>query len=157
MAKFIRSKFGIDEVFRDESNGAVLAQGGKPEIVGPEKPYARPFDVLVLCAYEIQPELRYPELVVINAPMDDDYYYMPPEDVAAAIRAAKLVAAHLKAGHRVLSTCHHGRNRSGLVSAMSLVLAYEMRPSQAIIAVKLARRDALTNPQFLKLLMAAER
>lgn len=155
MAQYIRSKFGIDDLVRAK-NGALLAQGGKPEIVQPGAPYARRFDVLVLCAYEIQPQLNYSDLLVIHAPMDDNYDFMAMEDISTAVQTAQVVSDQLRKGRRVLSTCHQGRNRSGLVSAMALCLTYGYKPSEAIQIVRLARMHALTNPQFVRLLLSAE-
>lgn len=75
----------------------------------------------------------------------------------SAMAASAVVQKRLLQGKRVLSTCYHGRNRSGLVSAMSLVRTFGMRPSMAIKAVRVARRNALQNPRFLMFLMSGEK
>lgn len=75
----------------------------------------------------------------------------------SAVAGSQAVSRKLMSGARVLSTCHHGRNRSGLVSAMSIVRTFGVKPSQAIRMVRNARRYALQNPQFLMFLMAGER
>lgn len=157
MSAFIRSTFGVDRVAYHRGSGGELWQGGLPEIVAPGSPYAEAFDVLVLCAKEIQPDLRVDGLEVIHCPLDDDYDHMPVADMMSAVACSQVVSRRLKAGARVLSTCHHGRNRSGLVSAMSIVRTFGVKPSQAIRMVRNARRYALQNPQFLMFLMAGER
>jgi hypothetical protein len=118
--------------------------------------YAASFDVIVLCAREIQPVVE-ADIEVIRCPMGDNYEHMPEEDMMSAMRASAIVQRRLLQGKKVLSACYHGRNRSGLVSAMSLVRTFGMRPSMAIQAVRSARRNALQNPQFLMFLMAGER
>lgn len=153
--RFIASAFGVDQVFRG------LWQGGKPVVGKGEFAYAEPFDTLVLCAKEIQHDgIEYPGLEVIRCPMDDNYEHMPVGDMQRAMATAPRVARRIKAGRRVLVTCHHGRNRSGLISAMAMVIAYGdqgVTPSVAIGAVRTARNHALTNPQFVEFLLRAER
>lgn len=156
MAAHVRSKFGVDLV-ADNPWGGQLWQGGLPEVHAYPVPYAHPFDVLVLCAQEIQPRFRHLDIEVFHCPMDDNYDHMPREDKERSILCAPRVARRLRAGKRVLVTCHQGRNRSGLISAMALVLAHGMRPSEAILAVRGARMHALQNPQFLRFLLSAER
>jgi protein-tyrosine phosphatase len=92
-----------------------LWQGSKP----PEGPALQRagFDVVVLCAQEYQPAApAFPDVRVIHAPMDDRPHVPVPE----AHKAAQAVAAHVRAGRRVLVTCFMGWNRSGLVTALAL-------------------------------------
>lgn len=153
--RYIASYFGVDRIYRG------LWQGGKPIVGKGEFAYAEPFDTLVLCAMEIQHDgIEYPGLEVIRCPMDDDYEHMSVGDMQRAMATAPRVARRIKAGRRVLVTCHHGRNRSGLISAMAMVIAYGdqgVTPSVAIGAVRSARNLALTNPQFVNFLLQAER
>jgi protein-tyrosine phosphatase len=95
----------------------------------------------------------YPGVQVIYAPNDDNGSFLPErEDLALALRAAREVAANLKAGRKTLVTCWQGRNRSGLVSALALYLHLGCSGEHAVRLVQHARRGALTNPMFDKLL-----
>jgi protein-tyrosine phosphatase len=116
------------------------------------------FDVLVLCSEELQVEPdeaaeQFPGVKVIAAPFEDtgdrDVF---PEILRTAGAAARKVVAELSAGRRVLVTCTQGRNRSGLVSALALVLSKGMTGAEAMERVKQARRNALTNPLFAEYL-----
>jgi protein-tyrosine phosphatase len=118
--------------------GRLLAQGSAPPPGA-----ALPFDVVVLCAQEYQPDL--PGYAVMRVPLDDG----PPPTRAelASIRAAaREVAAKVRAGERVLVTCWQGRNRSGVVAGLALV-DLGLPPERAIRRIQ-AYRDGLTNPYF---------
>lgn len=75
------------------------------------------FNVLILCAQELQhAAAQFPGVRVIHAPMDDS----ATVPFQAATRAARQGARLHRAGAQVLVTCHHGINRSGLVTALML-------------------------------------
>lgn len=124
-----------------------LWQGGKP----PQGPILRfgGFDTLVLCAQEIQ-EGTWPDVKVLRAPNDDG---PPPTgfEIMIARLAAGAVVRELGAGKRVLVTCRQGRNRSGLVSALAMVMLGW--PAEAAIRrIRERRRDALTNEHFVRVI-----
>jgi len=141
-----------------------LLQGAFP----PPGPHvARYAQVLVLCAVELQPHAEnYPAVRVVHAPIDDaPERPMYREELMIARRAARIVRSSLDAGLTCLVTCHMGLNRSGLVSALALMLPAQgvytpdsMTPGcltsdQAIRLVRRARSDyALGNPQFVDVL-----
>jgi len=121
-----------------------LWQGAAPD---PLKSYDG-FDVLVLCAREVQPRFRRFKGTVIRAPFVDTPY---PTDVERkiAIRAAREVAKRLRKGQKVLVTCAAGLNRSGLVVALALRMATQMHPEEIIRRIRAARGErALSNPAF---------
>lgn len=125
-----------------------LFQGSAPP-PGPD--VGRKFDALVLMATEYQPSKRdFPGVEVYSAPI----YDAKPSghEVQAAYKAAQWVASRLKSGKRVLVTCMAGLNRSGMVSAMALVLT-GYPPKNAIAAVKGARGPhALSNGHFANII-----
>lgn len=134
-----------------------LWQGGFP--LEPGRLRQAGFNVLVLCAEELQPEpvddhLERLGLIVIHAPMND--VEMDGEELKKtfniASKAAHEVVEHLKAGRKVLVTCIAGRNRSGFVSALSLILHHGMSGKDAAERVRKMRANALTNESFSKLL-----
>lgn len=114
------------------------------------------FEALVLCANGYQPdsELFGYGVQVIHAPMDDNYDYMSKMDMTTAVRASGCVIKLLKEGKSVLVTCMMGRNRSGLVCALSLCVGpAKMKLDDAIATIRDARgSEALHNPQFLSFL-----
>jgi hypothetical protein len=125
---------------------AGLYQGGEPPTGGELRRCG--FTTLVLCAEEHQlGSAHYPGVAVIHAPADDAAL----TDAAwrTAAQAAALVASRLRAGERVLVTCHAGRNRSGLVSALALHMLTGISGAEAARIVRSRRRAALTNRWFL--------
>ena len=137
-------------------------QGGFPDPSEWSKLSELGFGALVLCAEELQPgsnispgedrnvpeeiEDYFPGIDVICAPMDDANLSL--EEAERAIKAAKLSLRYLQAGRRVLVTCAMGRNRSGLVSALILVMRRGISGEQALTYVQQRRPNALTNRTF---------
>jgi protein-tyrosine phosphatase len=127
-----------------------LWMGGRPS---PEACAA--FDVIVLCAAEHQPELP---CRTINAPIDDS---KPTNDeMALVIKTAKQVNKLRAEGKRVLVTCYEGRNRSGIVVALAMMLNGSTAQS-AIGRVRTARKPPsgfrpLSNDYFVRALKRME-
>lgn len=106
------------------------------------------FDVLVLCAQELQPPAwTYPGIVVVRAPMDDIAGQSALKHCNVAVYASAYVARLHRNGARVLVTCAAGRNRSGLVTALTLQ-RLGWKPDASVHAVRTARKNALTNSAF---------
>lgn len=106
------------------------------------------FDVLVLCAKELQPpDALYHDLEVIHAGIDDGP--VTPKLERVARRAAAQVTKALRANKKVLVTCAQGRNRSGLV--VGLVLK-KVTDRDVVDFIQRRRPNALTNPHFVELL-----
>ena len=84
---------------------------------------------------------------------DDRYDEAPPwpadEDTLVAL--ADLVRSMRASGKRVLVHCAAGMNRSGLLSAASLIRD-GWSADDAMEAVRDARHGALNNPEFVDLL-----
>src|SRR5208337_3548974 len=95
----------------------------------------------------------WPGVRVIYAPNDDALSQIPPREVLhKAVQAAHVVAEDLGSGRNVLVTCWQGRNRSGLVSALSLHLYADISGEDAADVVRSKRRRSLSNPVFCELL-----
>lgn len=120
-----------------------IYQGPLPDV--PSK--VKGFDVLVLCARELQPpELRIPVPLVLRVPLDDAE---PSEsDIEAAVAAADALEELWRQGKFILVTCAMGLNRSGLVTGLTLRnLGYT--GDKAVRAIRIARgQKALSNPWF---------
>lgn len=123
-----------------------LAQGSVP----PDHVCCIPFDVIVLAAIEHQ-DVPLPGYEVLYAPLTDEG---PPPTAAerALIRqTAREVADRIRRGKRVLSTCHQGRNRSGVISALALV-ELGLPRDRAVRRIR-RFRNGLTNPYFRAMVM----
>lgn len=137
-----------------------LWQGSFPEPGGRLRSCG--FDVLVLCAEELQPPSDlYQGVEVIHAGIDDGL--VTPELERTARRAANRVVKAHRDGKRILVTCAQGRNRSGLVVGFVLKeLAYRTSPDVKVAKITKSwdvvdyiqrrRPNALTNPYFVELL-----
>lgn len=127
--------------------------------VGGRPPFDRPlehFDVLVLCAAELQPlppELAFRGRVIRPRLLD----HRPTDaEVHRAITAGSLVAAELAAGKRVLVTCRAGLNRSALVAGLALIERTRMKADNVLMLVRAARGPStLFNEHFVALLRHA--
>jgi len=135
-----------------------VAQGSYPGLKGAAFKHA---DILVLCAEEFQAKgLKPPPgKHIIRLGFDDDSYRpIPPE-------AGKIFHAHAKqlgqaalSGRKLMITCAMGLNRSGLITALTLMHGYRMRPSDAIKLIRARRHaDCLCNPMFEQWLLNHER
>jgi len=154
--------FGADHV------AGRLYMGG---FCGPSRWLLDTFDVIVCCARELQPAGGvYGQMPVIRAPLDDDGP-LSLADLRVLRRAGKQVRWALDVGRKVLVTCHMGRNRSGVVSALALMLPRGignrpwfygdtpacLRSAEAIRLVRRARgANALSNLYFFDFLRRSE-
>jgi hypothetical protein len=131
-----------------------LYQGDKPP-VGAD---LTGFDLLVLAAKEWQPRARDGHFVgvpeIYHCPLDDDGSRpLDAEEITQITKCAAVVAKYLKEGKKVLSTCNMGLNRSGVISALAMRMAYGFSAERAIGLVRKARSDhALFNRSFVKLI-----
>lgn len=122
--------------------------------VGAEPPTDRDlpsFDVIVLCAEEIQPERMAFHGTVIRSPIPDGT--LTNAELTRALLASKAVADALIAGRRVLVTCAQGINRSALVASLALARVTRMSARDLILTMRLRRHpQALFNPHFQEIL-----
>ncbi|MEW2358105.1 hypothetical protein [Spirillospora sp. NPDC029432] len=81
------------------------------------------------------------------APMPDGP--LDPDQISAVCRLADIAAEAVRDGRTVLSRCHSGYNRSGLVTAQALIaMGYPV--GDAIFLIRYRRsRWALNNPLFV--------
>jgi len=107
------------------------------------------FDLLVLAAQEYQPEERmFHGVRVLHAPMDDAT--LSSGEWIQAVRVARQVAQAVRRGKTVLVTCAQGRNRSGLIVAVTLHLLTGESGGRIIRGIQARRRNALTNESFVR-------
>lgn len=147
-----------------------LWQGGRPRMGGTVR--AAGFSMLILCAVEYQPPMTvmewqeadlamviarygapFPGVRVYHCPLWDIFDSPPTrETLRMAIDASIAAADAIRMGGRVLVTCQQGKNRSGLVSALTVHRLQGLSGEACVAVVKRARRIALTNPQFVEAL-----
>lgn len=141
-----------------------LYQGAAPP-VGPTLKAAG-FDTVVLCAEEWQPPRfvdplcrmqmgytdnshPYPGLAIVYAPNDDNFSRPPTgQELFVAGRAAGFAANRIRAGGNVYVSCWAGKNRSSLVTGLTIHALTGLSGIDCLLKIKKARPEALTNPQF---------
>ena len=126
--------------------GSKLWVGSCPILWGIEAPLtipeilkARGFDLVVLCAEELQ-ELPL-GVPMLKVPLDD--HEITIGEYRRALRAASLITKRRKQNERILVTCQMGVNRSSLVAAMSLMLHERLTAKQAIEQIQERRKPAI--------------
>lgn len=135
-------KLDANQVYPGLWQGAIPPEGSALAKLG--------FQGLVLCAKEHQPHAeRFPGVQVIHSPNDDDFSRLPTRgELQMAVQSAKKVAAMVLGGGKVLVTCRMGKNRSGLVSALTLHLLTGQSGSACIKQIQSRRQKAMRNPGF---------
>jgi protein-tyrosine phosphatase len=122
--------------------------------VGGQPPFDRDlpaFDVLALCARELQPERPAFRGMVIRCPIPDDH--LSTAEVSRTLTTAKMVADALLGGQRVLVTCAAGINRSVLVASLALNRITRMGADDLVRVMRTRRHPtALYNRHFQELL-----
>jgi len=117
------------------------------------------FDVLVLMASTEEytheggyhpSDRSFPGVKVFHAPIDDGRLTGPEWNTAS--RVAMQVAGYVRRGKRALITCRMGRNRSGLVTALTLHMLTGKSGGEIVRHVQRHRADALTNRSFVQAL-----
>lgn len=136
-----------------------LAQGGYP---GEHPGIFQAFDVVVYTAEEAQARnfKAPPGKAILRGPIDDDDYRpLPPQVGVAFDSLATQCARYAQQGGKILITCWQGRNRSGLLMALTLLKLYpSWTPQQAITLIKRNRKpiegEPLSNTMFLQHILA---
>lgn len=131
---------------------------------------AEGFDLLVICAVERLYLLGRPSesfttaafsCPTLHAPFDDGA--VDDEVVANVVRGVKATTRALVDGEKVLVTCNAGKNRSGLVVAVSLLALFpKMLPNDVVALIRRRRKlpygdRALTNEDFVALIRCWKR
>jgi len=143
-----RRMAGSKDTVLDASNVTKrLWIGGKP-------PFDRDlpdFDVLVLCAQELQPTQLAFSRRLIRCPLPDGV--LTTNELRRALVVGRSVAQELADGHRALVTCHMGWNRSGLVAGLAMGLCHRMSADQIVTRIRMLRSpNALGNQHFVQIL-----
>ena len=128
------------------------------------------FNTIAFMAMERQPDPKwFAPIQVVLAPIDDDHNVLSQRDAGQIVKAARVVRESLDRGEKVLVTCAMGWNRSGVVSALALMLPHTpgthgratkacLTYKNAVAAVREARSEnALRNPIFLVFLQNCEK
>jgi protein-tyrosine phosphatase len=114
------------------------------------------FRTLVLCAYENQPpSSSFPGVKVLRVPLDDSLRVLTSAEQHDIIETAGAMARRMRYSP-VLCTCAAGINRSGLLSAVALLLASSAPADKIIEHVRSRRPGALSNPNFVAFVRALD-
>ena len=146
-------------VYRHPSGGS-LWQGGMTSSGSVRTLENARIKAVVFAAVEFQPKLpdRYD---VLRARLYDNPFMNPLEarKVAhCADEVSDMLAAYVAGGENVLSSCWAGWNRSGLLSALTIMKLTGMPAEAAISRIRAARgSSALGNPVFVRIVKDAER
>lgn len=126
-----------------------LAQGSVPTGAS----LGHNFHTVVLAAEEWQ-DVPLFGVEVVKAPLDDAE--PSPQDLKTAHAAARVVVDRWRRGRHVLVTCAQGRNRSGFIVAMALMML-GMDDGRAVRLIRAARGStALSNKHFVRVLAAVQ-
>jgi len=116
--------------------------------------------VIGLFAEEYQPDDYSGRYELIKTGYDDNSQAGEEELNAVARiadRAADIFSSRLRSGKSCLSSCAAGLNRSGIVSALTLMKLAGLDPARAIDTVRKSRAPqqgmaALSNPRFVEII-----
>lgn len=147
MAHLIRQ--GVNHPSREGHTGS-LWQGGIDDVMA-----GIPYDMLVLCADEFQPAAHIvakANVEVVHAPNDDSGTPLTRGQVCLAIAASRVAARAFREGKKVLISCAQGRNRSGLVTALTLHRLYGFSGDRARDYIRDKVPHALSNLYFTEFL-----
>lgn len=149
----------MDRIFIHKS-GAELWQGSMEDADALLKGAKSNISVIGLFAREFQPEDKSGRFEIIRFGYDDVPILNQAEFgrvAAVADRASDIFSDRLRKGKSCLSSCMAGLNRSGLVSALTIMKLTRKDPDQVIQHIRDTREPqlgmpALCNPSFVKLI-----
>ena len=133
-----------------------LYQGSRPEPLD-EIVSVEDYEVVVFCAYEhrdIEPAKKL-GIEALSCPLIEDSF--PPHDAEMANETAKLVAARVAEGKKVLVSCMFGRNRSGLGTALALHHLFGWPGTFCLDWVRRMRKGSLMNHRMNEYLLSKDR
>lgn len=143
-----------------DASNITPGHGNRPEgprrslWVGGRPPFDRDlpaFDMMVLCARELQPEQTAFHGFVVRCPLPDGA--LSPMELRLALETSQLVAQSLVARRHVLVTCAKGINRSPFVASLALARVTRL-DADALIRIMRKRRNpqAISNEHFQEIL-----
>ena len=147
----------MDRIYTHKS-GAQLWQGSIHDVNRLIKDGNSLISVIGLFAKECQPHDPHGRYELIKTGYDDNPMAGNKELSRVAIlagNAADVFSNRIRKGKSCLSSCHMGLNRSGIVSALTLMKLAGMSPAEAVARVQRERRpqsgmSALCNPRFVE-------
>jgi hypothetical protein len=112
------------------------------------------FDVIVFGADEWQPKAaKFPGSTLVYARLSD-VKKPSKKSLHEAVAAAEVVADAYRAGKTVIVTCGQGYNRSGLITALALIILGHDAEDVIALIRKTRGRSALRNRAFLRFVRA---
>ena len=112
--------------------------------------------VIGLFAREHQPDDQFSHYELLKSGFDDNFEAGDAElsgIARLADNASDVFSDRVRSGKGCLSSCFAGLNRSGLVTALTLLKVAGMGPAEVIGRIRRLRGpDALSNPKFVELI-----
>lgn len=137
-------------------SGGEIWQGGIDDVrLLLAKPPTRIHTVGLFAEEEPPPEHRHPDYELLFLGYDDNFFAFGDEEARIkeiVDHASDRFADRLRSGKGVISSCAMGFNRSGLVTAVTLI-KLGVDPDDAIAMIRKARGPrALSNPAFVRII-----
>lgn len=143
----------MDLIFTHPSGGQ-LWQGDQRDVERLLRVPDGSIQVIGLFAEEYQPKDLLGRYEILNSGFDDNYEAGDVEMssiAGTADDASDTFSNRLRVGKNCLSSCAAGLNRSGLVTALTLMKIADMGASEAIGRIRRLRHyKALSNPKFVE-------
>lgn len=145
----------MDIIFRHRSGGE-LWQGDTYDVRDLAKRYDNKIRTIGLFAIEFQPDIRSGHYEVLKHGFHDNPWMGEAEarklfDLADSV--TDKLAARIRSGDGVISTCAAGLNRSALISAFAVMKLTDLSSKSVIKMIRKARGpDALHNPSFVRVI-----
>jgi protein-tyrosine phosphatase len=136
----------------------LLYQGSRPP--QGRSLYDLGFRAVFLTAAEHQPEAeKFPGLdAVVSVRLHDDGEPPPLGELISAMETSGIAASIVRSGRKVLITCNMGFNRSGIVTALTLMRLQRSKSTDDIVShVRACRPTALSNQYFVDFLRSIDR
>lgn len=136
-----------------------LYMGGAPAFFREEDvedvPGAKRFDCVFLCAQEYQVPSGDPEDTMLFQVGFDDKHDLDIREMQTILAASDLAKRQIEKGRTTLISCWMGWNRSGIVTAITLLKLFPtMSPRYAVELIQKNRKDALRNTFFKNLILS---
>jgi hypothetical protein len=144
-------------VYRHKSGGE-LWQGDMDDVRTLANDHNNRIKTIGLFAIEFQPDIRSGRYEVLKHGFND-ISWLSDREVQAVIKlvdeVSSKLATRVRKGSNVLSTCAAGWNRSGIMSALTLMKVSGLDPDTVIKMIRDARGpNALSNHTFVKIIYA---
>jgi len=146
----------VSKIYTHPSGGQLFQLGRKeiPSLVAQQN-----IDLIIFAAKEYQPRHEYANLDRILVPLTDSPFLTDSEIfmlLEAVDEVSTNAASYLTKGKNVISSCHAGLNRSGIITAFILAKLTDVPKQKIIEHIRILRHpEALSNKLFEALVLTS--